>query len=411
MMKVLWILNSPLPEALALLTGIPQSSRTTGSWVCALAEALGGEEDIELHTAAPSSRVRRLTRLKGISTTHHLFPADAPCWGDLLAELVPDVVHIHGTEYPFFLDCVNACGNTPVIVSLQGMVSTIRDSYFGGIPEQVIRKNISLRDRVRHDSLLTQHEDVCRRGDAEISLLRSVRHVIGRTAWDRAQSLSIAPGIQYHHCDELLRAPFYTGTWTFENCRPHRIFVSQGHYPLKGVHTLFEALPAVLKRFPDTEVRIAGVNVLRGNGLKEKLLRSGYGQYLADLIQKNNLDEAVEFIGESDAERMKREYLSTNVYALVSAIENSPNSLCEAQMLGVPCIAADTGGTSSLVPDPSCGRLYPYADTSALTETILAAFEDSPTFINTRMRQVAADRHDRQAILRNLKTIYDEVAG
>ena len=257
---------------------------------------------------------------------------------------------------------------------------------------------------------MRQKNDITRRGESEIHLLRSVNHVIGRTSWDRRICLGINPALHYHSCNEMLRKAFYSGNWEFSHCIPHRIFLSQGHYPLKGIHTLMEALPEVLSKYSDTQVHIAGTNILRGESLSQKLLRSGYARYLVSLMRANHLEDAIHFIGELDASRMKQELLSANVFASVSAMENSPNSLCEAQMLGVPCIASDVGGTADLIPERDCGLLYPFGDKVSLVRSIVAQFEGSAHFDNTKMRQVAASRHDRQQIIQNMKRIYAEVA-
>jgi len=409
-MRVLWLLNAPLPEALSVLTGRPEVSHSTGSWVCALTEALGQRSDITLFTAAPSPLTRKLVEVKGPSATHFVVPVKGNHWKELSERVRPDVVHIHGTEFPFFLDYVETCGSDHVVASLQGLLCAYREVIYGGIPEETIRRYITFRDILRKDSLVDKRADMWRRGDAEIALLKKLKHVMGRTFWDQEVSLNVNPDLQYHYCGEALREPFYTGKWEFERCIPHRIFLSQGTNPFKGVHLLFAALPEVLRKYPDTSVHIAGPNVLIGGRVKVKFFKNGFGNYLSALIRQYGLQETVRFIGESDAERIKRELLAANLFLLPSVIENSPNSLCEAQLLGVPSVASDVGGTSALIPDASCGTLYPFDDVQALSAAILRAFEESSSFDNTRMRAVAAERHNRARIVRDLLQVYGEVS-
>lgn len=410
-MKVLWVLNSPMPEALSWLTGRKEVSKSTGSWVTALAEALSGRDDISLYTVSPSHLVNVPQEVNAASATHFIVPAKGNFWKDIHESVHPDVVHIHGTEYPFFMDYVKACGSERVVVSIQGLVSEIRRYYFGGIPEDTVRHLTSFRDRIRRDSLLSQKADIELRGDREIELLKSVKHVIGRTGWDRDVVTRINPGISYHFGNEALREPFYSGEWVFKSCVPHRIFVSQAHYPLKGLHKLLEAMPAIVRKYPDTTVHVAGVNPLRGNRPVDKVLRNGYGCYIAYLIKKLKLGEKVVFIGESDASAMKKEMLEANVFVLPSIIENSPNSLCEAQMLGVPIVAANVGGVKDLVPDKECGILYQFEDTDALAASVIDVFDNSLRFDNYEMRETALKRHNREAVIKQLIDAYVEVAS
>ena len=53
-----------------------------------------------------------------------------------------------------------------------------------------------------------------------------------------------------------------------------------------------------------------------------------------------------------------------------SSIENSPNSLGEAQLLGVPCIASDVGGVTDMIPNKECGIIYRFEEVELLAKHI-----------------------------------------
>lgn len=110
----------------------------------------------------------------------------------------------------------------------------------------------------------------------------------------------------------------------------HIAFLSQGDYPLKGFHYLLQAMPAVLERFPDAHIYVAGNNILRSNTGKDKLKLSGYGKYLKKLIKDNQLKDKVTMLGMLDEDGMKEQFLKSHVFVCPSAMENSPNSLGEA---------------------------------------------------------------------------------
>ena len=47
-----------------------------------------------------------------------------------------------------------------------------------------------------------------------------------------------------------------------ERAKSIRFFLSQSHYPLKGLHMVAEALPLVLRHYPDARVHVAGPDIL-----------------------------------------------------------------------------------------------------------------------------------------------------
>ena len=159
--------------------------------------------------------------------------------------------------------------------------------------------------------------------------------------------------------NETLRSNFYTGHWEREKCIPHSIFLSQGDYPIKGLHYMLLALPQILKRYPDTEVYVAGNSLTAYGTLKEKLKISAYGRYLRKLLKEGHLEDKVHFLGKLSAAQMKEQYLRSHLFVCPSSIENSPNSLGEAMLLGIPCVSAEVGGIASIFTGGEDGILYP----------------------------------------------------
>ena len=85
---------------------------------------------------------------------------------------------------------------------------------------------------------------------------------------------------------------------------------------------------------------------------------SAYGKYLRKLIRDNQLTDKVVFLGKLTSEEMKEQYLKRHLFVCCSTMENSPNSLGEAMLLGMPCVAADVGGIPSIFNDGEDGILY-----------------------------------------------------
>ena len=159
------------------------------------------------------------------------------------------------------------------------------------------------------------------------------------------------------------------------------------------------------------KVRIAGDNIIDASTWKKKIKMSGYGKILYNMISRYHVQDAISFTGPLNAEEMKAEYLRSNVFVSPSSIENSPNSLCEAQVLGVPCVASYVGGSMDFIPNERCGKMYRFDDVEMLAKAICDTFEESSIYDNTEMREMARLRHDREKITNSQVDIYKKILG
>lgn len=328
-------------------------------------------------------------------------------FGEEIETFHPDVIHIWGTEYGHTLAMVNAaekCGMLPhTAVSIQGLCSVYAWHYAEGLP-QSIQRGVTFRDLVRRDNVAQQRKKFALRGELETKALKKTMHVIGRTSWDRACTAAINPEATYHFCNETLRQPFYTGAWRYEDCQKHRIFASSCAYPVKGFHYLLEALGEVRKRYPDVTLAVPGKSFLGAS----KLRRTRYQAYLEELARRYGVEDRLEFLGSLSAEKMKEAYLSANVFVLPSTVENSPNSLGEAMLLGVPCVAADVGGVADLMTRNTEGCIYPSTAPYLLAHWIGQIFEmgDRAQIMGQAAKAHASLTHDPDKNLRTLLEIY-----
>lgn len=201
---------------------------------------------------------------------------------------------------------------------------------------------------------------------------------MGRTDFDYAAVKSIQPGVAYHYCPENLRREFIEtdDIWNWERCEKYSIFMSQATYPIKGLHIALMALKLVKHVCPKVKLYIAGSNYYQKSSMIGRLKEGSYAKYINRLIREYDLENNILFIGEISASGMKEYYLRTNVFILPSIMENSPNSLMEAMSLGVPSIAADVGGVSSIMQHKCEGYLYPADEYYMLAHYILRVFKE-----------------------------------
>ena len=377
-MRVLWLCNVMIP---LIAKQLNMESTNKEGWISGLADVVlkkRFENGIDLAIAFPAPREMfpedHEICMRTVSTEN----GKLICYGfyedvlnpdkyepelenrlkKIITAFKPDIVHCFGTEYPHTLAlCRVFPRKDRILISIQGLCSVYTNAYFANMPDKAI-DTVTLRDRLKADSLREQQKKFAYRGIMETEAVKLAGNVTGRTEWDRFYTREWNPDVSYYNMNEILRPDFYERQWSAENCKKYSIFVSQGDYPIKGLHYLLTALPAIKEKFPDVKVYVAGQNLTKYKTLKEKLKISGYGKFLRRLIQKNGLKNNVVFVGKLNSEQMRDQYLKSSLYVCPSSIENSPNSLGEAMLLGMPCVSADVGGIPSIFTSGEDGILY-----------------------------------------------------
>ena len=413
-MKVLWIINIPLPP---LCDKMGWDKPVIGGWLYSSFKRLLQQDDLQLFVASPYFEGFSLIDIEIDGVRYFSIPYKyrstikphsyvRKYWALINDKVTPDIVHIHGTEYSYGNDFIHACGADNVVVSVQGLVSVISNYYYGGINKKEILSSITIRDILRMSTIIQNRKSFINRGIIEVDTLRHAKYVIGRTEWDKAHIWAINPKINYFYCGETLRDSFYCQKWVYENCEPYSIFISQSEYPIKGLHMVLSALPYVIRLYPRTKVYVAGNDITKS---KPWYLFSGYGKYIKKIIKDLKLKNHIEFLGPLSEEQICERYLRSNLFICPSSIENSPNSLGEAQALGVPVLASYVGG----IPDMMLGdesRLYRFDDVELLSYKICNIFEKgADSTPSEQISNMAKQRHSSEANLNTLLHIYQQI--
>ena len=377
-MKVLWLCNVMMPMIAEQLN--MEASNKEG-WLSGLASVIlkkKHENGIELAVAFPAPEKMlsedeevciHMITVQGSKLACYGFREEVSRpeiydsrlekrMGRILDSCQPDMVHCFGTEYPHTLAmCRVFPQKKRLLISIQGLCSVYAESYFADMPEKVI-KSVTLRDFLKRDSIREQQQKFVMRGKTEIEAVKLAGNIGGRTEWDRFHTKKWNPAARYFHMNETLRESFYGAEWNEEACIPHSIFLSQGDYPIKGLHYMLKAMPEIMKEFPNVKVYVAGNSLIAYGTLRQKLKISGYGKYLRRLIKENGLQDKIIMLGRLNEEQMRERYLKSHLFVCCSSVENSPNSLGEAMLLGMPCVSADVGGIPSIFTGGEDGILY-----------------------------------------------------
>ena len=131
-------------------------------------------------------------------------------------------------------------------------------------------------------------------------------------------------------------------------------------------------------------------------------------EYKYGIVAKN---VNVNIRGSVGKEVLVNELCNSSVYVHPSYIDNSPNSVCEAQLIGIPVLATNVGGISSLVKDGETGFLFPANDPYMLANLIKMVVNDVSLSgkISSAEISVAKARHNPDSIKTTLLNVYNYI--
>ena len=418
-MRILWIVNIELP-AISLARG--RTVNPLEGWLTGVLNQMKKDQSNHLTICYPDSLCEE-DYIKGVlydnvdyvafreyRTTRSNYLKLNTILQRIVEEIKPDVVHIHGTE------CMHSCdmseityGRIPTAISIQGLLTPLSFYYCCGVPGK-IKNKVTIRSLINRDFMLYDLLSLKKRSKYEQKALQHTDFVIGRTDWDNAYTTWMAPQAQYRKCNETLRDTFYAVRWNYDNCEKNTIFVSQSDSPMKGFHFLLRALAKAKVLIPDVKIYAIGTEKNPKYLQSDKNLNV-YQQYIYKLIKDNNLEDNVIFLGRLDELSIATQLQKTNIFICPSGCENSPNSLGEAMLLGVPCLAADVGGISSLMSNKKEGILYRCDDVELLAFYIVHLLQNVEMSIQYGIaaRQRALTTHDPGINYKQLLDIYYEM--
>ncbi|MBE0673424.1 MAG: glycosyltransferase [Bacteroidales bacterium] len=322
----------------------------------------------------------------------------------VINKVKPDIIHIHGTENPF--GCLIPFTKIPVVISMQGCVTVISHKYLNGFTKKDLHLNRfvnarRIKELLFHRSFIRAADELKRNAFREQRNLRNASYLIGRTSWDRRVSSVLAPGSRYFHCNEILRETFYRHVWNYSVADKIIIHTTSASSPFKGLLTICQAVSILISIDGfNFEWRIAGIDEM------DPIVR-----IVRNKLRARDVFNRINFKGYMNEAELVESLCNSHMYVSPSHIENSSNSLGEAMLIGMPCIATFSGGTGSIISDGIDGILVQDGDPWTLAGAILELHRNSDLAqqIGRNARSKALVRHNPEKIVSDLQMVYDNI--
>ncbi len=344
----------------------------------------------------PSNRWKRLTK----NWKHLTYDKEELDRCIEIVEVVqPDLIFIFGTENPFGL--VANRFPVPVVISIQAVVNGLVKNIFHGLTSFELFSELFTKETITGEGIYHRYWQLRKLSEMEKLIYNRCIVFDGRTTWDRKWLNRLNRKAIYFHIDRVLAEEFYNQTWDIENTKEKLIFTTSSNAAFKGGITLVRALIELVKRGrKDVHLRIAGIHP-----------SSIVGKNIVKLINRHKLHDQVTILGRIQPSEIISEMMKARVFVLPSHMDNSPNSLGEAMLMGMPCVASDVGGIPSMLKDGEEGLLYHHTNIQELA-TKIEEILDNPELsikLGAHAKTTALIRHNPAKIANETLDMYHQV--
>lgn len=411
-MKVLWF-------------NVSEPSRYTGNgaiiagWQDSLEKIIKKNDDIDLFVAFESTAVKEKKNIDGVT---YIPMAKSQSfvdkiWGKfswnreskhcveravrVVNEVKPDLIHIFGNEWPFGLIAKSV--DVPVVIHIQGSIVSYNNSlYPPGYNELSFFKTFFFHPLKLFFFALSCKKAKSRK-NMEECIWETVSHYMGRTSWDFALSRIMSPNSKYYHVDEALRDTFIQSSeqWTLPLDGKIKILTT-------GISSFWKGPEMLLK----TARILKNLNIPFEWNVVGSISKDV--KYLVEKTEKISFEECgVRILGFVDQKKLKEFLLASTMYVHTAYIENSPNSICEAQILGLPIVSTNVGGIDTLISNNEDGILVPANDPWRMAYSIISLSRDHDRmlFLSKNAKNKALNRHSPEVIYKQIMDCYESIVN
>lgn len=305
----------------------------------------------------------------------------------------PDIIEVFGTESP--LGLVASVTNIPVVLHIQGLLNPYWNAFFppSFSIANFIFQNYNPQAILRRLLHLRYFRMTCMR---EREIAKLVHNYIGRTCWDERVINVLNPNAKYFYGSEILRDEFYLDV--VRKIPETPTFISTISEPMyKGLDCILKTAEILKNNYNLHFVwKVFGTASIHLAEKKTGIKHESVGVFLEGVASPKQLVDAL---------------INCTAYVHPSYIDNSPNSLCEAQILGCPSIATNVGGVSSLINNGNNGFLIPSNDPYQLAYLMRKLSQNKSLNIEMgeRSKNIAKKRHNKDEVISSLLKTYEQI--
>lgn len=326
------------------------------NWVLLLARALSQEAMIELRVFTYTNLVDSPRLLSADNLSIQVLPRYEPVrisalcghifarrkFGPYIKAFEPDVVHGFGTESGYGLIATDQVA--PSVIFIQGIVSLLRhySTKYSRL-HNAIRASLEQKAIKRADALVVESDFA--------------------EEWIRS----------FHTGARIAKIPHIINPIFFRNSSDFT-----GNYCLYvGSLTNIKGVDIAIRAIAETTSTSLSMRVIGSGPLRSEVHR---------LSRTLGIEKRISFLGFQSHDRIAREMARARFVLVPSRIDNSPNIITEAHAMGLPVIAAKSGGIPEKIRDGLDGYLVDSEDYKKLAVKMDALYNDQQLSISMGRR-------------------------
>jgi len=180
-----------------------------------------------------------------------------------------------------------------------------------------------------------------------------------------------------------------------------QVILSVGRlYARKGLFTLIDAMPSVVKRFKRVKF------VISGKGQSDEMAK------LNAHAERLGVKDNIIFTGYYPDKKLPKLYQSADVFAFSTFYEHHPFAVLEALSTGLPVVTTTVGGIAETIETGRNGLLVNPADSKQFSDSLLYLLEHQAEAVEMgiKARKTIVDKYDWSILVKETMRVYEEVS-